>query len=507
MNKLRAKLNESMQSVLPIASIVIVLSCFLVPMPSATLLMFLAGSVMLVVGMGLFSLGADMSMMPMGEAVGRTVMASRKLFFSVLICFLIGAFTTIAEPDLQVLATQVTSVPGSILIMMVSVGVGLFLVVAMLRPLFKIKLAHILLILYAVIFVLLAFIPDNFVSIAFDAGGVTTGPITVPFIMSLGVGLASLAGSDSTQEDSFGLVSLCSVGPIIAVMLLAIIYTPKDVAASAEAVVVSEGTTFDIALSFIKGLPDYLREVSFALLPVIVFFAIFQFFFKLFRRGQLLRVIVGLFYTFSGLIIFLTGVNIGFSPAGQFIGGTLGKSPHSWILVPLGALFGYFIVNAEPAIHVLNKQVEDITGGSVSRGAMHVSLALGVSCAIGLSMLRAISGISLLWIVVPGYAIALGLTFFVPPIFTGIAFDSGGVASGPMAATFLLPLAIGACEGAGKGSVMECAFGLVSLVALTPLISIQILGLLYKLKTSRGETYSAPALDRFEIIDYEEYAK
>ncbi len=503
MNKLKVKIRESLNSVTPISLLVIVLCACIVPMPAGILLLFLAGAVLLVIGMGFFSLGADMAMMPMGEGVGKQITLLRKLSFSVPVCFLLGMITTIAEPDLQVLAEQVPSVSNFTLILTVAGGVGVFLVIAMLRPLLKISLAHILLLFYGILFVLSWFTPRGFVPVAFDAGGVTTGPITVPFIISLGVGMASMRHDESSQEDSFGLVSLCSVGPILMVMLLGIIFNPQTTSAAQSANFASEMTSIEVAEGFFAHIPDYLKEVSLALMPVIFFFVFFQGCFALFRKGSLVRITVGVIYTFIGLVLFLTGVNVGFMPAGHFIGKSLAMSQYKWLLLPIGLIIGYYVVDAEPAVHVLNRQVEEITGGSISERAMHFSLACGVACAVALALLRALTGLSIFWFVIPGYLLALCLTFFVPPIFTGIAFDSGGVASGPMTATFLLPLAMGACEGAG-GSVLHDAFGVVAMVAMTPLISIQILGVLYtlRLRAQTRRPVAASSYDNFAIYEY-----
>ncbi len=504
MNKLKGKIMESLKSVAPISLLVFALSAAVVPMPAQTLMMFLCGAVMLVAGMGFFSLGADMSMMPMGEGVGKQITLVRRLAFSVPVCFLLGMITTIAEPDLQVLARQVPSIPAMTLILAVAAGVGFFLVVAMLRPLFKFNLSRILLILYGILFAMTRFVPAGFIPVAFDAGGVTTGPITVPFIISLGVGMASVRHDSSSQEDSFGLVALCSVGPILTVLCLGLLFHPGEAASHASGAEAALTTSVEIAAHFLRMTPGYLQEVSLALAPVIAFFIAFQGYFELFRRNALVRIVVGVAYTFIGLVLFLTGVNVGFMPAGHFIGKTLAMSPAlRWALLPIGFIIGYYVVDAEPAVHVLNKQVEEITGGTISSGAMHTSLAYGVAAAVTLALVRALTGMSIYWLLLPGYALALVMTFFVPPLFTGIAFDSGGVASGPMTATFLLPLAMGACEGAG-GNVLTDAFGVVAMVAMTPLISIQFLGLMYswKLRKAAEPVSAEESVGRFAVINY-----
>lgn len=510
MNKiLKEKLSEALTSVLPITLIVLLLSVTIAPMPIGTMAMFLFGALMLIIGMAFFQLGTDVSMTPMGEGIGAQLPRMKNLFVVVLITLIIGILITIAEPDLQVLAEQVPSIPNTMLIWTVAIGVGLFFVVAVLRTVFKIRLSVLLILFYIIVFGLSFFVPNEFVPVAFDSGGVTTGPITVPFIMAMGVGLASIRGDRDAQDDSFGLVALCSIGPILAVLLLGIFYTDGDPHYTPVSVP-EVGDTKQLAGLFVDGLPGYIHEVFTALIPIIVFCALFQLIFRRFRRIELQKIGIGFVYTFAGLALFLTGVNVGFMPAGHYLGQQLASSEHSWILLPLGVVIGFFLVIAEPAVHVLNRQVETITNGGISQKAMMLSLSIGVACSVGLAMLRVLTGISIYWLLIPGYAIALGLTFLVPKIFTGIAFDSGGVASGPMTTTFLLPFAMGACEALG-GNVLTDAFGVVAMVAMTPLLTIQVLGLIYKHKQKSEEAAEAaepvqslPDEEEDEIIVLEE---
>jgi hypothetical protein len=479
---LKEKIMEAFASVLPISVIVLLASVFLVPMPTGTILTFLVGAALLIVGMGFFTMGADMAMMPMGEGIGIQITKTANIFIALLVSFIMGVVITIAEPDLQVLSRQVPSIDKWILVVTVAIGVGFFLVVAVLRIFIKVKLSAMLFAFYIITFGLVFFAPSKFIPVAFDSGGVTTGPITVPFILSLGVGIASLRTDRNSQDDSFGLVALCSVGPILAVLLLGILFNPEGM--EAEAHVVREViTSRDVVEKFAVEFPRYAGDVFKALGAILVFFIIFQLIYRRYKRHRLGRIAVGFLYTFIGLVVFLTGVNAGFIPVGQFLGSELAKSSFSWILVPLGMLFGYFIVKAEPAVHVLNKQVEEISSGAIPQHVMQRSLSIGMASALGLSMLRILLDIPILWILIPGYAIALVLMLFVPPIFTGIAFDSGGVCSGPMTSTFLLPLAMGTAQGAGMG-FMENAFGIVAFVAMAPLVVIQLVGLVYRSKLS-----------------------
>ena len=473
--QLKEKTRESMAAVLPITAIVFLLSITIAPLDPGTLVLFLFGAILLVVGMGLFTLGVEMSMTPMGEGMGKKVSQSRNLLLPIIVFFVLGVLSTVAEPDLQVLAEQVPSIDNLVLILTVAVGVGFFLVVATLRIKYAVPLRRLLLIFYLIVFVLAFFAPSNFVPVSFDSGGVTTGPITVPFIMALGLGIASSRSDKNSASDSFGLVSLCSIGPILSVLLLGILYRPEEATASTT-IVPEISTTAQAAQYFWEALPRYFGEVAVALLPIAGIFLIFQLISPWFKGNQLLRVGAGLLYTYTGLVLFLCGVNVGFMPAGQFIGATVASGPQKWLLIPIGMLVGYYIVKAEPAVAVLTKQVEEVSNGAISHKSVGLALSVGVCVSVGLAMVRVITGLNIFWLLIPGYAVALGLSFFVPSIFTGIAFDSGGVASGPMTTCFLLPFAQGACTAVG-GNMMTDAFGIVAMVAMTPLITIQIMGL------------------------------
>jgi hypothetical protein len=499
--KLKEKTKEALSSVLPISIIVFLVSVYL-GMSIETVMMFFIGALMLILGMGFFTLGVDISMQPLGESMGASLTKSKKLIVLILCLFAIGFVVTAAEPDLAILAEQVSSVPNTVLIMTVSAGVGIFLMISVLRLILKISLSRLLIWLYILVFAVSLFTPAKFLAVAFDSGGVTTGPITVPFIMSFGLGITMMFGSESS-DDSFGFVALCSVGPILAVMILGIIYNPENVEYSHTEMMPVKDMR-EVAALFAGEFPRYIWEVLKALLPIIALFCIYQAITRKFHKIQLGKMFFGMLYMFLGLVLFFTGVNVGFIPAGNNIGSQLGASEYKWLLMPVGMAIGFFIVAAEPAVHILNKQVEEVSGGAIPQRAMKWSLSLGVAVSLGLSMLRILTGISIYWLLVPGYLIALVMACFAPKIFTGIAFDSGGVASGPMTSTFILPFAMGACEAVG-GDVLTDAFGVVAMVAMTPLITIQVMGLIYKFKTEKdGE--ETPPLDEATdgIVDFEE---
>ena len=482
-SKFAEKFTETLEAVVPILVIVLVLCFTIAPIPPSVLVTFLIGAVLLIAGMLLFNVGVESSMTPIGERVGAIMTRSKSVVIMVAISFIMGIVITISEPDLQVLAQQVPSIPNLTLIMAVAIGVGMFLVISILRMLIGIQLSYLLLFFYGIIFLLTIFVPQDFLSIAFDSGGVTTGPMTVPFIMSFGVGIAAIRSDRHAEDDSFGLVALCSIGPILAVLLLGMIFTPESTESVSEAIPIIDNTV-DIANLFFVELPLYIEEMAMSIFPIVFFFGVFELFARDINKHTVIKIVVGLVETYIGLVLFLTGVNVGFMPAGKYLGQTIAQLPFAWIIVPLGMLIGYFIVKAEPAVYVLTKQVEEITSGAISSKAMGLALSLGVATSVGLAMIRVLTGISILWFIVPGYFLALALTFFVPKLFTAIAFDSGGVASGPMTATFLLPFAMGACEAVG-GNIITDAFGVVSMVAMTPLITIQSMGLIYRFKEKK----------------------
>lgn len=504
--KLREKTLESLSAVLPITGIMLLISIFLVPLELGTMVLFLSGAVMLILGMGFFQLGAEMAMTPIGEGIGVQISKTKKVLLVVAVGFIMGAIITVSEPDLQVLAEQVPSVPNMVLILTVAVGVGIFLALAIIRIKFQISLSKMLIALYVLIIGVSFFVPEDFLAVAFDSGGVTTGPMTVPFIMAMGVGLASVRSDKNSASDSFGLVALSSVGPILAVLILGCFYKPTEAVYSLSSVA-AVATTRDVVRVFVTELPHFAAEVFVSLLPIAAVFIIFQLITRRYHKRQIKRIAVGLVYTYIGLVLFLCGVNVGFAPVGAFLGADLASLPYNWILVPIGMLIGYYIVKAEPAIQVLNHQVENVTNGAISVKAMNRSMSIGVAVSIGLAMLRVLVGIPIQWIIIPGYIIALVMSLFVPKMFVGIAFDSGGVASGPMTSTFLLPLSIGTCQALG-GNIMTDAFGVVALVALTPLIAIQIMGLVYKFKTDKLQKsillYPGITADSDDIIDFEE---
>ncbi|MBQ3253940.1 MAG: DUF1538 domain-containing protein [Acholeplasmatales bacterium] len=484
------KFKESLVSVLPVTLIVIILSFTpLLSLSSKELWVFIFSAVLLIVGISLFNLGADMSMQPMGEHVGSSLVKTKKLKLITLVCFMMGLLITIAEPDLSVLADQVSQViEPMVLIVSIGVGVGVFLVLAILKIVFKKDLSMFLMYFYLALFAVAAMLIMNgngeFLALSFDSGGVTTGPITVPFIMALGVGVASTIGGRNANENSFGLISLCSVGPILVVLILGLTINPDVLDKVAHEMGNGIAADYQIPSNFIGYFYETIwhtaQEVLLALGLIVLFFLVIQFIYIKLPKYKLIQIFMGIMYTFIGLVFFLTAATVGFLPIGFKLGEELAQNEAALII--FGFILGMVVVLAEPAVHVLTKQVEEITTGGVSKRTMLLALSIGVGISICLAMIRIVFDFSILWIIIPGYMLSLGLSFFVPKIYTAIAFDSGGVASGPLTSSFILPLAVGACsvflawDPVNYSTIMENGFGIVAMVAMTPLITIQILG-------------------------------
>lgn len=508
------KFKETMASVLPIMAIVLLLGLTVAPLGGWLILRFIVGGILLIIGLTLFLLGVDIGILPIGERSGAALTAKRSLPLLLGAAFAIGFIVTIAEPDVQVLASQIQGVNASVnkwlLVCMIAVGIGLFVTLGLMRTVMNLSLKVMLIVCYVIVFILAFLCPSEFQGVAFDSGGATTGPMTVPFIMALGMGVAAVRSSGKgSSDDSFGLTGVASVGPIAAVCVYGIILrlTGNAGASQNAAAVEASGAVAEAAAEgaavaeqglhvFIEILPSIFKEVALAMAPLLVLFVILQLFLLKMPPVQVRRLVKGQVYAFAGLVIFLTGVNGGFMPAGSKVGELLGQAASvngGWwtvLFVTVGLIFGAVVVCAEPAVWVLTEQVENVSGGTIKRKVMLFTLSCGVAIAIGISMLRVLYRFSLWYILIPGYAIALLLTIWCPKLFVGIAYDSGGVASGPMTSTFILAFTLGASSASGGNPVTD-AFGVIALVAMTPLLAIQILGLIYNRKNKK----SAAALE------------
>lgn len=453
------------------------------------MLRFLLGALLIVFGLTIFLFGVDLGIAPIGNLMGTHITKSNKVWIVIVSGLLLGFFISVAEPDLHIIAGQVAIVSDNIItkfeiILYVSVGIALLLTLGFLRIIYNKSLSILLTILYGLILIVSLFTTEEFLAISFDASGATTGAMTVPFILALALGISSLKKGRASEDDSFGLVGIASTGAILAVMLMSVVKGTKEISGSLDGEL-SNSTA--IILPFLQKLPTMLYEVALALLPIVILFIVFQIItFKL-KKRPLKRIIKGLVYTLIGLVLFLTGVNAGFMEVGTLVGYTIASLDNKAILVGIGGLLGLVVILAEPAVYVLTKQIEDVTSGYLKRRVVLVALSLGVSLAVGLSMLRIIVPEIKLWhYLLPGYLLAIVLSYLVPKLFVGMSFDSGGVSSGPMTATFILAFAQGAAASTEGADVLVDGFGLIAMVAMMPIIALEILGLIFKLKTVKG---------------------
>ena len=488
MNLLR-KFRETSLSVAPIVFIVLFLHLTIAPLSWSVMVNFSLGAVLIIVGLSLFLLGTDISIIPFGQSVGSALVNKRNTKLMVISGIIVGIVITIAEPQVQILARQVTLFNESIshfsLIFAISIGVGLFVASALLRILLNFSYRWTVIIGYSII-AIIAFYADSFyIPIAFDAGGATTGPMTVPFIIALGIGVSNVRRDEKSDENSFGLVGIASIGPIVAILLMAFLSSPNNEIIVSDAN--NSSTTFALGALFFSSTIEVLQAMA----PLALLFLLFHFALLHLHRRQIIRSVEGIIYTSVGLIIFLVGVNGALMPIGSALGASLGTYSPSFILIPIGFIFGAVIVLAEPAVWVLTEQVREVSKGTISQRIVLIFFSLGVSFAVALAMMRIVYSIPLTYILIPGYVIALGLSFFSPPLFTAIAFDSGGVASGPLSSSFLLAFALGISQAMGGNPFLD-GFGIVALVAMTPLITIQILGIFFKQKTKKSVGYNKP---------------
>lgn len=486
MSILLKRLKEVSLSVLPITILVVILSLTIVPIEGEALIRFIIGAVFVIIGLGIFLFGVHIGVTPIGNLVGEITAKTNKSYLVGILGFILGFLITIAEPDLQILANQVNLASGGIvsgylILIVVSVGVGIMVAIGLLRILFGKPLNKLFTLVYVIIFLLGIKTSEEFLAISVDASGATTGAMTTPFILALGYGVSQLKGGKTSEEDSFGMVGLASAGPIFAVMIMSIVRGLTDIQGEAEAFMPNIG----ILTPYLRIFPQLLKESFITLLPLTCVFLFFNW--KKFKLNKKSRntILKGLGYTYIGLTLFLAGVNAGFMEVGRTMGEGIANS-YSWLLPIIGFLLGMVAVLAEPAVYVLTEQVEDVTAGYIKKNIILASLSIGIAFAVAMSMLRIMVPTLKLWhFLLPGFAIAALLSYRVEPIFVGIAYDSGGVASGPMTATFVLAFAQGAANAIPTANVLIDGFGVIAMVAMTPLVAIQILGLIFKIKSKK----------------------
>jgi hypothetical protein len=499
---LNFKGNETLLSILPIALIILLISVTLVPVSGYDITLFIISTIFLIIGMELFTKGADRAMLPIGENIGANLSKSRKLIYFIICSLLFGFIIALAEPDLLVLAEQIIGINKWVFIIAAAIGVSIFMMIAVMRIIFQVKLSTILFISYSIVIVLMFFVPQSLLSMTLDSGGVTSGPISVPFILALGTGISAVRSSKNAKDESFGLIALTSIGPIIVTMILCLFVDP-NIVVEREIIVQSTSPSFlslfsDLGLNMVKNL----YEIIIILAPIVLIFFVFNFRSLKLPKPRIIKIVIGLLYTYFGLTLFLTGASVGYLKIASIIGFNIGLN-YEWLLIPLSIIFGLTIVFAEPALHVLCKKVEEITNGIIRKKVMMITLAIGVALSLVLAVCRVIFEINILYILAPCYLLMIVLLIFTPRIFTSIAFDSGGVAAGSMSSCFLLPFVIGVSLALGN-DIMISAFGTIALVATLPILSIETLGLVYKIiKNSKQHKENKIRTANVEIIEFD----
>jgi len=487
---LRDKFKEVLASVLPITVIVLVLHFTISPLDSAMLYAFLLGSALVVIGLTVFLFGIDQGLEPIGHGIGNTLARSTGYAVLITICLVLGFFISYAEPDLHILAGQVDSVTSgqfgrTLMVVVVSIGIGVMMTLGLLRILRGIRLKYVFTAAYGLILVLSLFSSADFIAIAFDASGATTGAITVPFMLALAAGISALKKDTKAGEaDSFGLVGISSAGAILGVLITGLFFGIDKLSGTLTEETIASSSLLDVYGS--KLLP-LVRESFMSLLPIIIVYILFQVFSFKQKKNRVIDITRGLIITFLGLVVFLLGVNGGFMAVGTRIGIELASLDSNLPVLIVALLLGLTTVLAEPAVHVLTNQVEDVTGGSVNRILVLIFLSVAVGLSIFMSALRILIPNVQLWMyLLPGFGIAVILAYFVPDLFVGMAFDAGGVASGPMTATFSLAFVQGIAAQVPSADLVADGFGMIAIVAMMPIIAIELLGALYQAKIRKA---------------------
>ena len=503
MSLLWEKLKEVTRTLVPVVVLVLLLCFTIVEVEADIIIRFIVGSIMLLIGLTIFLWGVDISMNPIGEHMSKEVATSRSPSKIAILGFLLGFLITVAEPDLLILGSQVQDASGGslqspIIVYMVSFGVGIMISLGVFRLLRDKPLNVFMTITYGVILVMSFFVSEEFLAIAFDASGATTGALTTPFVLAISLGLSNMKGGKRAEENSFGLVGIMSAGPILAVIILSIVSGQRNIQGTAEAFVPAEGILGPI----LKEIPVTFMESLIALVPIVALFLLYNF--KKFKlpKEELMRIVFGLVLTLVGLVFFLTAVHSGFMDMGRILGMELAKK-NSWLLIGVAFVMGLIVVLVEPAVHVLGEQIEEVTSGHIPLNLIRMTLSIGVGLAIALSMVRiVVPEVKLWYFLLPGFAIAILLSYKADPVFVGIAFDAGGVASGPMSATFVLAFAQGAADMIDTANVLVDGFGVIAMIAMAPVLSIMILGTAFRhKKVEYTKTDAVDAASAIPLLD------
>lgn len=495
------KLKESAISIVPLFLIIVALYLIFASFNLFMLLAIVVATLIMIVGMAMFNVGVDMSTMKMGGYVGSHLSRSRKLSFMSILSFILGFMVTISEPDLMVLSEQVPGISSKwVILITVSLGTGIFLLLSTLRTIFRWRIKTILILSYAITLVLCVFAPDNFLPLSYDAIGVTTGAMSVPFIMAFGLGICAVRTGKNNQEDGFGLIALASIGPVIAILLVSLFIKTDGTMASETASAIASASDWGSAIG--GAIISYLRDIFIVIIPIFLFFLLYNYKYLKLPKTSILRIFVGIIYCYVGLVIFLTGVSTGYLPMAGLLGGTIAGGELKWLLIPIALIIGAVLIFAEPAVHVLNKQVEDITGGVIRKRTMLIGLSIGVAVAMLVVVLRALLGIPFIYVAAPFIILLIILSIYAPKLFVGIAFDSGGAAAGSLSASFVLPFIIAICTTLGNDGMLY-GFGTIGIISIIPTIMIEVIGIRYQYILNKNKHKPQKIRKEISIIDFD----
>lgn len=496
-------LKEVFISSLPLALIIIVVCGIIAPMQSFMDYVKLAvGYIAVVVGQTIFLVGLDVSILPIGKHVGSSLVRFKKAYIIIFFGLFFGFLATIAEPALAVLARQthmiINGVNETLFIWIMGAGIGVFVGFAMYRIMKNINIKIVFAVLYLLIFIMVIFVPQEFIALSFDGSGATTGDVSVPFILALGIGVSATMSKNKTNDDVFGIIGLASVGPILALFAYGIILKAVNGGVIPPAGIYDPGA----AESLISIIINNIGGVALALFPVVLVFLPFQFLLIKLPKKEFLRMLAGTLTVYIGLLVFLSGIDFGFAFAGKYIGEIFLEASRpgwfKWLLLIIGFILGMSITLSEPAVTVLGEQLEDITNGHIKKITIRMTLAIGIGFAALLFMVKILTQINILWFLVPLYIIALIMMVFSSRLFVGLAFDSGGVSGGALTSAFLTPLTLGVAQAvaasggaAGADSILINGFGIIAFISVTPMIAVQSLGIIYDRKMKKVEKLMA----------------
>ncbi len=499
-------LKEVFFSSIALAVIIVIVCGFVAPLKDTSdYIKLIAGYLGVVFGQALFLVGIDISILPIGKLVGGSLIKLKRPAFIILFGVFFGLIATVAEPALIVLAKQTNMIMPIIdetaFIWVMGGGIGILVGFSLFRIIKDLNIKIVFATLYIITFALIFFVPKEFVGLAFDGSGATTGDISVPFILALGLGVSVTMSRHKSNDDSFGIIGLASVGPILSLAVYGLILRARYGVLPAEQLY-DPGTIGQLGEIVINNL----FGVVMALLPIIVVYLPFQFFLIKQPKKEVTKILLGTIIVFFGLLIFLSGIDYGFAFAGKYIGEIFLDPSRpgwfKWLLLAVGFILGAAITLSEPAVTVLGEQLEEITNGHIKKNAIRITLAIGIGFAALLAMIKIITRIDILWFLVPLYVISLVMMLFTPRLFVGLAFDSGGVSGGALTSAFLTPLTLGMAQAVQEGSILVNGFGMIAFISVTPLIAVQLLGIVYDINIRKANKY----LNDAEMVDREKLA-